>query len=96
MSYGGNFTAGANTTLTLGAGALSFTNKATLNGAITGAGTLNITSGTATIGSTATLSQGAWGVSGAGTVVTLTRTLAYGGTYTQGASRRFRSSPAAP
>jgi hypothetical protein len=76
----GGIAVGANSTLILEPGG-----SWSLGGTTNGAGTLDLASGTATIGSGAEVSVSHWSISGAGTDVTLDENLTYSGAFSEGA-----------
>ena len=79
---------GSTTDITEG-DALSLTGTASLGGTTSGAGTLDLGGGSATIDTGATISVSNWSISGAGTDVTLDEDLSYAGSFSEGADDTF-------
>ncbi len=84
LSYGGHFSEGAGSTLSISTSdMLTLTGTSRLAGTVSGKGTLALTGRSATIASGAKLSVADWTVSG--TDVTLDENLTYAGTFSEGA-----------
>ena len=90
VNYAGAFTQGSGSTLSISsADTFSLTGTASLSGATSGAGTLALWGGSATIDKGATISVSNWSISGAGTDVTLDESLNYAGSFSEGAGDTF-------
>jgi hypothetical protein len=90
LTYAGAFTQGAGSTTTITAGnSLTLTGTAMLGGTTSGAGTLDLASGSATIDSGAKVSVSNWSISGSGADVTLGEALTYSGSFSEGAGDTF-------
>ena len=90
VDYAGAFSQGLGSTLSISsADTLSLTGTASLSGATSGAGTLALWGGSATIDKGATISVSNWSISGAGTDVTLDENLGYAGSFSEGAGDTF-------
>jgi hypothetical protein len=90
LGYAGTFSQGAGSTISISkADEFSLTGTATLSGTTSGAGTLALAGGSATIDSGAKLSVSDWSISGTGTDATLDENLTYAGTFSEGAGDTF-------
>ena len=90
LAYAGAFSEGSGSTLSISSGdTLSLTETASLSGTTSGAGTLALEGGSATIDTGATMSVSNWSISGAGTDVTLDENLNYAGSFSEGAGDTF-------
>jgi hypothetical protein len=90
ISYSGALSEGAGSTISISsADELSLTGTAILGGTTSGAGTLDLAGGSATIESGAKLSVSNWSISGSGTDVTLGEALTYSGSFSEGAGDTF-------
>ena len=90
LDYAGAFSqdSGSETAITVG-NTLSLTGTASLSGETTGAGTLALAGGSATIERGASVAPALWMISDAGTDVTLDENLAYAGSFSEGAGDTF-------
>ena len=90
LTYAGEFSqdSGSETAINVG-DTFSLTGTASLSGETTGAGTLALAGGSATIESGATITTSTWMISGAGTDVTLDENLTYAGSFSEGAGDTF-------
>ena len=92
VAYAGAFSQGSGSTLSISsADTLSLTGTASLSGATSGAGTLALWGGSATIDTGATISVSNWSISGAGTDVTLDESLDLRGVVQRGRGRHVRA-----
>ena len=90
VDYAGTFTQGSGSTLSISsADTLSLTGTTSLSGTTSGTGMLALWGGSATIDKGATISVSNWSISGAGTDVTLDESLAYAGSFSEGAGDTF-------
>ena len=90
FDYTGAFTQGTGATTAITTGdSLTLTGTASLSGTTSGAGTLDLAGGSATIDSGARLSVSNWSISGSGTDVTLGAALTYSGSFSEGADDTF-------
>jgi hypothetical protein len=90
LAYAGAFSQGSGSTTAITTGdSLSLTGNAGLSGTTSGAGTLALAGGSATIDSGAELSVSQWSISGGGTDVTLGGDLDYSGSFSESASDTF-------
>ena len=90
LAYAGAFSEGSGSTLSISSGdTLSLTETASLSGTTSGAGTLALEGGSATIDTGATMSVSNWSISGAGTDVMLDENLNYAGSFSEGAGDTF-------
>ena len=90
LAYAGAFSQGVGSTTAISSGdQLLLTGTASLSGATSGAGTLALRGGSATIDHGATISVSNWSISGAGTDVTLDESLNYAGSFREGAGDTF-------
>ena len=97
LSYGDAFTEGAGSTLSISSGdTLTLTGTSNIGGAVSGAGTLALTGGTATIESGTNFSVADWSISGAGTTVTLDEAVTYAGFFSEGAGATLTGGPGTP
>ena len=84
LTYGGAFTEGAGSTISISsADTLTLTGASTLAGTISGAGALTLGGGTVAINAGANLTVAKLTLSGAATKVTLNENLSYAGTFTE-------------
>jgi hypothetical protein len=90
LSYAGAFSQGVGSMTEISGGdELSLTKTASLSGATSGAGTLALAGGGATIDKGATISVSQWSISGTGADVTLDENLSYAGSFSEGAGDTF-------
>jgi hypothetical protein len=90
LSYSGDFSQGAGTTLSIGSGdTLTLSGTTGLSGTVSGAGRLSLAGDVTTIASGAALSISNWSISGVGTDVTLDENLTYAGSFSEGAGDTF-------
>jgi hypothetical protein len=95
ISYSGALSENAGSTISISSGdELSLTGTTTLSGTTSGAGTLNLTGGSATIESGAKVTVSNWSISGSGIDVTLDEALTYSGSFSEGAGSTISISSA--